>query len=192
MRRLRCLLAPLLLLVVHGCASVDATRPREHLDRRTGATLTVTAQPWVFARDQPQLAAHGRDYLSIHAVEVNVGGRLAHYLAVFDWSTVDRRQRPATRAQRLRLLLDDRQWVLEGQGVEPRAAGIADWPLKAPGRGARLRVYPADVELLRYWLKAGEVRLRSEGDPEDPDARFDSWRDGRAALAALVGGDASR
>jgi len=183
------LLAPLLLMsALHACTSMDALRPREHLDRRTGATLTMAAQPWIFAREQPHLAVHARDYLSLQAVEVNVGGQLARYLVVFDWSTVDRREHAAPRQRRLILELDDRSWILQGEGVDPRAAGISEWPLKSPGLGAHLHVYPADEDLLRYWRLATDARVRSEGDPDDPDARLETWRDGRAALAALLDG----
>jgi hypothetical protein len=179
-------LAVLTVLLLQGCASDGPPKPREHLDRRTGATLTLAAKPWVFAREQPQLAVHARDYLTMYALQVNVGGRIEHYLAVFDWSTVDRRERTAPAGQRLLLLLDDRRWVFEGQGVDPRAAGIADWPLTPPGRGARLRVYPVDAQLLIYWMRAVEARVRIDGDPADPDARFDTWQEARAALRALV------
>jgi hypothetical protein len=162
---------------------------RQHLDRRTGASLAIASDPWVFAREQPHLAAHARDYLSLHALDVNVGGRRATYLAVFDWSTVDRRRRPTRSGDaRLLLLLDDRRVPL-GDDVEPRAAGLSEWPLERPGRGARLRVYPVEGELLRYWSKAASVRIVSEGDPDDPEARFESWREGRAALARLIESD---
>jgi hypothetical protein len=181
-----CGLVLLLLVMMPGCASGDPVRPREYLDRRTGATLTIAARPWSFAREQPQLAVHARDYLTIYALRVNVGGRDAHYLAVFAWSTVDRRRRPRDAdAADLTLVMDDRRVRLTGRGVAAREAGIADWPLRPPGRGARLHVFPLDEALLGHLSRAGEVRVKVE-DSSDPDAGFDSWREGRAALAALL------
>jgi hypothetical protein len=178
-----------LALLLDGCSNVEALRPREHLDRRTGATLQIAAEPWIFAREQPQLAVNARDYLTVYPLRVNVGGRLAHYLAVFEWSTVDRRvAAPEPDDAAFELLLDDRRVPLRGGGATLRDAGIADWPLPPPGRGARLHVYAVEESMLRYWGAATLVRVRKGGDASDPDARFDAWRDGRAALVAFLAG----
>lgn len=174
-------------LMLGGCSSVEALRPREHLDRRTGASLQIAAEPWIFAREQPQLAVNARDYLTVYPLRVNVGGRVTHYVAVFEWSTVDRRvaaREPADAS--FELLLDDRRVLLRGGGATPRDAGIADWPLPPPGRGAQLHVYAVEESMLRYWGAATLVRVRKGGAASDPDARFDAWRDGRAALVAFL------
>lgn len=176
-----------LLLMLLGCASGEALRPHEHLDRRTGATLTIAAEPWSFARQQPQLAVNARDYLTVYPLRVNVGGKLAYYLAIFEWSTVDRRMRPREpEAPGMDLLLDDRRIGLEGRGIDARDAGIASWPLQQPGRAARLRVFSIDESVLRHWSTATVVRAKIGAVATDTDAQFDTWRDGRAALVSLL------
>lgn len=180
-------IAPLLLALA-GCATGTATRAPEVLDRRTGATLTIAPAGWLFARDRSELAVGAHDYRVAQPVSVSVGGRRRWYLAVFEWSTLDARLAPRAPADvPLRLILDDRIVVL-GPGVDPQDAGIARWPLAMPGRGARLRCYAIEEDVLRHWLAAREVRLRVGEEGQDPDGRYASRREARGALAALLGG----
>lgn len=165
-----------------------AAAPHSLLDRGTGATIQTSAKPWIFALDQPQLAANARDYIALYAVEINIGGNRRHYLAGFFWSTVPGRQQFAGASPALTLQVDDRAEQLSARNQRPRDVGISRWPLPLPGRGAILAVYEVDPALLRQIAVAGLVRLRPETDATLPeDVWFTSWREARKAFQVFAG-----
>jgi hypothetical protein len=82
------------LLALSGCAQRDLW-PAERLDPNTAVNVTIMAEPWVYARDVPMLAANARDYLSVGVVETNRAGIRAYWLGVIAWSTIDRSVLPA-------------------------------------------------------------------------------------------------
>lgn len=169
------------LLAASGGAG--AAQVESRLDRRTGTTLQITAKAWVLALDQPQLAAHARDYITLHGVQVSNGGERRFYLAVFYWSTVPGRNRHAGLNPGLRLLADDRELLLKPAADTLRGAGISQWPLKAPGRDALLVLYPVEPELLRQLGHATRVLARPEGESgPPPEIWFEPWRSGRDAF----------
>jgi hypothetical protein len=177
------------LLLAAACASL-AGEPDIHtfLDRSTGTTLRITGAPWVLALDQPHLAAHARDYVAMHAVEVSNGGQRQYFIAALYWSTVPARNRHAGNRPGLRLLLDDRDISLQPAAQSLREAGIGRWPLRLPGRDALLILYAAETQLLRQLGHAGRLRARPE--PESgpaPDAWFETWRDGRGPFRDFAG-----
>ena len=57
-----------------GCASEQPAGPREYLDERTAATITVAGESMVFAYDRPDLGVNARDYVTLTAVDVNTAG----------------------------------------------------------------------------------------------------------------------
>lgn len=154
------------------------------LDRRTGATLQLSTDPWVLALDQPHLAAHARDYIALYAVEINIAGKRSYQLAAFLWSTVPGRTRYAGDKPVLQLRVADRTLALDPLGRTPRDMGISQWPLKPPGRGAVLAIYEVDEALLRAMSTDVEVKARAASDPTLPeDVWFEVWRSGRSAFA---------
>lgn len=154
------------------------------LDRRTGATLQLSTEPWVLALDQPHLAAHARDYIALYAVEINTAGKRSYHLAAFVWSTVPGRTQYAGDKPVLQLRVGDRTVSLDPLGRTPRDMGISQWPLKPPGRGAVLALYEVDEALLRAMSTDIEVKARAASDSTLPeDVWFDVWRNARAAFA---------
>ncbi len=83
------------LLLAGGCTAERELWPVERLDPRTAVLTTMMAEPWVYARDVPALAAHSRDYLNVGVVETNRTGQRAYWLGVVAWSTIDRSVLPA-------------------------------------------------------------------------------------------------
>jgi hypothetical protein len=174
-------LTALLLMCAFGCHAGAV------LDRSTGATVTVSAHPWVFALEQPQFAVNSRDYIALYAAEINVTGRRSYHLAAFFWSTVTGRERFAGTLPTISLRIDDRLLALDSHRKTPREMGISQWPLKPPGHGALLAVYEVDASVLRQMLLAQQVQLRPTTDTGLPeDVWFDEWRSGRKAFAAFV------
>lgn len=82
-------IALLAILVLAGCAGRELW-PEERLDQKTAVNVTIMAEPWVYSRDVPMLAANARDYLNVGVVETNRAGTRAYWLGVVSWSTIDR------------------------------------------------------------------------------------------------------
>lgn len=78
-------------LLLAACAERDVW-PVERLDPKTAVNVTLMAEPWVYARPLPMLAANARDYLNVGIVETNRAGARAYWLGVISWSTIDRTQ----------------------------------------------------------------------------------------------------
>jgi hypothetical protein len=81
------------LVWLSGCAERDLW-PAEQLDPKTAVNVTIMAEPWVYSRDVPMLAANARDYLNVGVVETNRSGTRAYWLGVVAWSTIDRSALP--------------------------------------------------------------------------------------------------
>lgn len=150
------------------------------LDRHTGTTQRLSAAAWTFALDQPHLAAHTRDYIALHAVEISNAGARRHFLAAFFWSTVPGRNRFAGDGPSLRLVVDDRELLLDAPLTDLRSAGVGQWPLRPPGRDALAVLYAVDPQLLRQLARAAIVRIRPESDASLPaGVWFEPWRSGQ-------------
>lgn len=180
-------LAPLLLLVsLIASGDAGADRPRTVLDQETGSTLVIATQAWTFAREEPHLAAHARDYVGLQAVEINTAGKRSQFLAVFFWSTIDRRGDFAGVTPRIELAVDDRRIVLSPGAATPRELGISLWPLSPPGKAARLFIYPADTTLIRQIAASRLVTLRLPDDRDGDEEPIATWKEGRAALKEFL------
>jgi len=79
----------LAILSLAGCAERELW-PAERLDSTTAVNVTIMAEPWIYSRDAPMLAANARDYLNLGVVETNRAGTRAYWLGIIAWSTIDR------------------------------------------------------------------------------------------------------
>lgn len=185
--RARHALGCLMLLCLAGEAGGADGAVRSILDAQTGTTVQLTVKPWTLALEQPQLAAHARDYIALHAVEVSNGGMRRYFLAAFFWSTVPGRNRHAGDAPALRLLIDDRDMRLDMPVRVLRDTGLSSWPLHPPGRDALLVLYAVDAQLLRQLGYATSLRIRPGIESGLPaQVWFESWRDARPAFRSFV------
>jgi hypothetical protein len=172
------------LLLCSLSSAIVATAERSVLDRSTGATIQLSTAPWVLALDQPNMAAHTRDYIELYAVEINIAGARRYHLAAFFWSTVPGRTKYAGTSPTMTLRLGDRELRLDPLGKTPRDMGISRWPLQPPGRGATLAVYEVDEALLRTMATEVGILAHPESDPTlPPDVWFEVWRSGQSAFA---------
>ena len=169
-----------------GSLPAQAQRPRTVLDPQTGATLALAAEPWLFARDQPHLAAYARDYVGLYAVDINTAGAHRPFLAVFFWSTIDRRKGFAGQAPRVELRVDDRRVLLTPGSESARDLGISAWPLTPPGKGAVFQVYAVDATLLRQLAESRFTSVRLLDDIDGDDEPLLTWKEGRRALAEFA------
>lgn len=161
-------------IVAAGCANTPGTGPREYLDERTAATITVAGEAMVFAYDRPELGVNARDYVTLTAVDVNTSGRHALHLVGYAWSTLDKRG-IAEGDSRYEIVADDRTLPLQAMPEGFRSIGLDESPIPVPSRTAVPLTTAAtrdEVQFLRDTADVRVVRTRS-GVME----RFELWRD---------------
>lgn len=160
-------------ILAAGCASEQPAGPREYLDERTAATITVAGESMVFACERPELGVNGRDYVTLTAADVNTSGRHATHLVGYAWSTLDKRA-VAEGDSRYELVADDRTLPLQPMPDGFRSIGVNEPPIPVPARGALPLTAPItwdQLQFLRDTPGAHIVRTR-DGVQE----RFDLWR----------------
>jgi hypothetical protein len=156
-----------------GCASGQEAGPREYLDERTAATITVAGESMVFACERPELGVNARDYVTLTAVDVNTSGRHATHLVGYSWSTLDKRAIQESDSQ-YEVIADDRTLPLQPMPGGFRAIGVNEPPIPAPSRSSLPLAAPItrdQLQFLRDTPGAYVARTR-DGVME----RFDLWR----------------
>jgi hypothetical protein len=141
-----------------ACASQDLS-PHERLDPRTALLATILAEPWVYAREVPMLAAHARDYVNVGVVETNRAGERAYWLGVVAWSTIDRRTPREQIASPGRIRLLHAKGPIE---LTPAAGGRASVGLEAPAFAGPAEAFSESW----YSLSAEQVRQLGAAPPQ--------------------------
>jgi hypothetical protein len=180
------LLCALLLPLCWRGASSASKPPQEYLDEETGATITVVAEPLVFAAARPDLAANVRDYVTLAAAAVDLNRKVSYVLIGYFWSTVDPRLRrdPPRLMIPLVLQADDRRIELALRGNSAHEAGIGV-PVHAPaGAAVPPNVFATDLATLRFLAEAR--RLTLVADSAAAPLGYELWEDRRPALRAFV------
>ncbi len=182
-------------LVIFGLAALSACTatgsfpaPREYLDEKTAATVTVVAEPLVFARERRELAAHSQDYVTLTAASVNRSGAIDYFLFAYFWSTLDRRNRPGgsdfQAADAIALAADDRLIRPPLMGHSAQEAGVGTAVHAPPHHRWALNVYRTDVATLRFLVEARHIAVVTPS-PEGP-ITYEVWDDERRSLRGLV------
>jgi hypothetical protein len=168
------------ILLLAGCASAPQTR--EYVDNDTAATISVSNDSWIFARERPDLAVHAQDYITMTPVQVNRAGRRVVYLYCQLWSTIDRRRDTSIVPPKseLAIVADDRRIVLPQSGTDVRSLGMGHIPVPPPNSAAEIRVVAIDLDLLRSIATADQVRVAL--NMEHVTDYFLTWRNGQAAV----------
>jgi hypothetical protein len=160
-------------VLMAGCASEQPAGPREYLDERTAATITVAGESMVFACGRPELGVNARDYVTLTAVDVNTSGRHATHLVGYAWSTLDKRAVQESDSH-YEIVADDRTLPLQPMPDGFRSIGVNEPPIPVPSRAALPLTAPItrdQLQFLRDTPGAYVVRTR-DGVLE----RFDLWR----------------
>ena len=161
-------------LIATGCASRQATGPREYLDEHTAATITVAGENMVFAYGRPELGVNARDYVTLTAVDVNTSGRHALHLVGFAWSTLDKRG-VTEGDSHYEIVADDRTLPLQAMPEGFRAIGLNEPPIPVPSRAAVPLTAPVTRDQLQFLRDTPDVRvLRTRSGVME---RFELWRD---------------
>jgi hypothetical protein len=172
--------AACLSLMLAGCATAIA--PREYLDEKTAATITVVAQPWIFTSDAPRSNINERDYLNLYAIDVNRMGDHRQYIAVmqsfFAQDPVNQTLDPT-----LELRTAERTLSLTPATETPRQLGIAQ-PLAEPfAQTSRWWYFPVSREDLA--AVAQSKNLRAALVMNDTRMGYVVFRDGSAELSEM-------
>jgi hypothetical protein len=157
-----------------GCASEQQAGPREYLDERTAATITVAGESMVFAYDRPELGVNARDYVTLTAVDVNTSGRHATHLVGYAWSTLDKRAVQESDSH-YEIIADDRTLPLQPMPDGFRSIGINEPPIPVPSRDALPLTAPVTRDQLQFLRDTPGVRVVRTRD--GVMERFDLWRD---------------
>jgi hypothetical protein len=172
------------LAVLVACAS--ASGPREYLDEKTAATISVVSKPVVFAHERPELAAHSREYVTLAAVAVNHTGAVDYYLFAYFWSTVDRRAAPGgtPTSDELIIAADDRYIRPPVFGHSPQDAGVGSAVGAPPGNRWTLHIYRSDLGTLHFLSEARQIAVTTSSS--EGSTTYELWSDERGSLRALV------
>jgi hypothetical protein len=179
-------LAALLFAPAQRAACTADREPLEYLDPDTAATVTVVAQPLVFANPRTELAANARDYVTLAAAAVDRGGKVSYVGIAYFWSTVDPRMRTDTlpAPEPLVLVADDRRIVLRLRGQSAHDAGIGVAVHAPAGATGPPSVYGLDLATLRFVAEARQLTVLAESN--GTLLNYPLWDDRRAALRAFV------
>lgn len=160
-------------ILMAGCASEQQAGPREYLDERTAATITVAGESMVFACDRPELGINARDYVTVTAVDVNTSGRHATHLVGYAWSTLDKRAIQEGDS-RYEIVADDRTLPLQPMPDGFRAIGVNEPPIPVPSRGALPLTAPITHDQLQFLRDTPGVYVVRTRD--GVTERFELWR----------------
>jgi len=173
---MRLLPIAILVAMLSGCATPSAA-PRHYLDEETAATVTITAQPWIFFHRRPGR----REFLSLYAIDVNRQGAHLQYIAALismppplsDPSQLTLELQGGGQTLSLRPTLEDTRQLGFVKPVAPAYTLGSSWwyfPVTKDILGTVVRSKDLGATVV-----AGEVRVG-----------YTKWRDGSAEIAELT------
>ena len=172
----------LLVALLSACTTTSVTTPREYLDERTAATITVVKDPWIFTRAQDVAATiQHRDFLHLYAIDVNRMGDHRQYFAVLQ--AVPPEDVAGVRPT-LELKSGEHSTVLEAADADPRELGIAQPIAEAYTLTATWWYFPVDKQTLATIANARELDAAMIANEQR--IPYVLWRDGREELSELT------
>jgi hypothetical protein len=179
--------ALVLALVAAGCSTTRPAGPREYLDEKTAATITVVSDPWIFTREQFGSAVDANDFLNLYAIDVNRMGEHRQYLAVLQSVPLEPSTAPDAATDgppKLELRTGEHKIVLEVAAEDPQALGIAQPIAASYTLTSRWWYFPVSKQTLT--TVAGASDLTASMQTQGHRVPYVMWRDGRAAVAELT------
>lgn len=171
-------------LLLFACSSERVLTPREYLDERTAATITVAKDPWIFTR----VAANGterryRDFLHLYVIDVNRMGDHKQYIGALQSSSASA---AGEGAELPTLQLETGSWSVSLPASTTRGEdiGIVQPVAESYTPGARWWYFPVDKQVLA--TIANTTALDAELVWHADRVAYTLWRDGRDALSELT------
>lgn len=180
-------LAPLMLLLLTGCASQPSVK--SWLDSVSMSTITAQAEPMVLVRQENRRTTNGRDYAQLTAIEVNRMGARKLYLVAVLWSnaqlTGKQWQNFENAFQQIEVRVDERTLALTRLPEDVSSLGIGQTPLPLDLPGTRQVFYPIDRTELRAIAESNQIGLKALGRAE-VQTPFEEREDGRRSLGDFL------
>jgi len=178
----------LAILILAGCTAEHELWPEERLDPNTAVNVTIMAEPWVYARDVPMLAANARDYLNVGVVETNRAGTRAYWLGIVAWSTIDRSVLPGqpapTQPDKLRLNWSNSKLEMPASAKGRTAVGLTDPVFIDPHEKFTEAWYPLSTAQLAQLTAAAPDSVTLLGDAGQ--LTYLPWRVNPAAMSQFL------
>lgn len=174
-----------LLAAMAACASAPPA-PRALLNENTADTLTIVAEPLLFARLRTVATAAGHDYATLVAVEKDAAGKYTDLLLLYRWSIPSYSASAPAEDNAGQLFIQADEHAIE---LQP----LAQIPIDLSRRkelflpehvDVAIHAYAIDLETLRLMAGSHDLTLRLSKEPVDPP--FWLWKDGRPALALFL------
>lgn len=119
--------------VLAGCASRDLW-PVERVDPETAVHVTIMAEPWIYAVDDPRQSANASHFVNVTVVEANRTGTRSYWLNVVSSSTHARAGSAGYAVSGpIQLRWPTGQLQLAAAAGGRRAAGISEPAIRVPG-----------------------------------------------------------
>jgi hypothetical protein len=179
----------LAILALAGCSAERELWPEERLDPQTAVNVTVMAEPWVYSRDVPMLAANARDYLNVGVIETNRSGTRATWLGVIAWSTIDRSifagRPPASRPPKVRMRWSSGSLELDAAGNGRTAVGLTSPVFADPDTRFTETWYPLTAAQLAQLGKEAPTSVALIDETGQPTTYL-PWRVNPAAMPEFL------
>ena len=172
-----------LVLICLGCADAPSVAPRAYLDERTAATITVVAEPWIFAREDANATIDQRDVLNLYAINVNRMGDHRQYFAALQ-SLPPRDAEGRELSPTLELRVGGEVVSFSPSAENPHELGVAQPVAKAYTLGSRWWFFPVRKDVLAGIATSADVQAALVFDGVRKP--YVLWRDGRAEAEAFM------
>lgn len=181
---MRILLSFVLFLLLYACSTERVVAPREYLDERTAATITVVRDPWIFTRGSVRAGTgEYRDFLHLYAIDVNRMGEHKQYIAALHSLSLEGMTDWAD-PPRLELKADAWSMSFQASPAEAREIGIAQPVAESYALEATWWYFPIDKQ--RLATIANGPQLEAELVWRGERTTYAMWRSGREELSELT------
>ncbi len=177
---------PTLLIIaacIAGCSSSNEP-VREKLDPLTAVTITSSASPLIFYRDNSAHAAHARDFVYVGPVRVNNMGGYRYFLWFGVWSAIPDTPPSSQRDgfETVTIFADGEPLQLSLAGWGPTSIGASEAVYLKPVASAADAYYEVTVDQIRFIAESRDLRLLSSGPAQ---SSYELWDNQQAAFASL-------
>jgi len=175
------------ILVLSACAGTGA-QTMNRLDSSTGVTITYSAAPMVFYRDESGKAAHARNFIHLGPLEVNRMGDFRYFLWLGVWNTLQDSRPGETRDgfESIVIYADGEPLALEISGWTADAIGASEPVYLRPVSSAADAYYEVTVDHLRLIAASSDIRIQSTGSRPQSYEPWDEQKSARAGLAEFL------
>jgi hypothetical protein len=179
------LLAMLLPAAIAACASAPPA-PRALLNEHTADTLTVVAEPLLFARVRTVTTDSGHDYATLVAMEKDAAGTYTDLLLLYRWSIPSYAATTPSENNDGQLFIQADEHAIELHPLDKVPVDLSQRKeLFAPEHvDVATHAYAIDLDTLRLMASSHELTLRLSKEPAD--GSFWLWKDGRPALTLFI------